>query len=85
MSEESLRDVRLQKLARMRELGHDPYAVEKFEKTDSAKGLLSRFEGKSDEELAAETIQFAGRILRVRVSGKAGFADLSRINELTAR
>lgn len=77
MSEESLRDVRLQKLAQMRELGHDPYSIEKFERTDTAKGLLKRFEGKSDEELALEPIQFAGRVVRVRVSGKAGFADIS--------
>ena len=71
MSEElSLRDVRLQKLARLRELGLDPFRVERFERTDTAKGLLDGFEeGKS--------VRFAGRIVSYRLMGKAGFAHLS--------
>lgn len=77
MSEESIRDQRLAKLARLRELGLDPYAVERFERTASAEDLKKRFDTMSDEELAVETVSFAGRILRVRSSGKAGFADLS--------
>ena len=71
MSEEpSLRDVRLQKLARMRELGVDPFRVERFERTDTAKGLLEGFE--EDRE-----VSFAGRVVGYRLMGKAGFAHLS--------
>ncbi|MBX3119600.1 MAG: lysine--tRNA ligase [Fimbriimonadaceae bacterium] len=71
MSEElSLRELRLQKLARMRELGHDPYAIEKFERTDSAQGLLENFEENKQ-------VAFAGRVVSYRLMGKAGFAHLS--------
>ena len=71
MSEEpSLRDVRLQKLARLRELGADPFRVEKFERTDSAKGLLDGFE-------EGREVRFAGRLVSYRLMGKAGFAHLS--------
>lgn len=71
MSEElSLRDVRLAKLERMRELGHDPYRVEKWERTHSAKQMIDGFE----ENLP---ISFAGRIVSYRLMGKAGFAHIS--------
>ncbi len=71
MSEElSLRDVRLQKLARLRELGADPYRVERFERTDTAKGLLDGF-------VEEKTVRFAGRVVSYRLMGKAGFAHLS--------
>jgi lysyl-tRNA synthetase class 2 len=75
MSEEStrpdsIREVRLEKLAKMRELGHDPYAIEKWERTDSAQGLLDGFE-------EGKEISFAGRIVSYRQMGKAGFAHMS--------
>ncbi|RYG49389.1 lysine--tRNA ligase [bacterium] len=71
MSQElSLREIRLQKLAQLRELGLDPYKVEKWKRTDSAQGLLDGFEeGKS--------VSFAGRLSSYRLMGKAGFAHLS--------
>jgi len=69
-AEETIRDIRLNKLAQMRELGHDPYSVEKWDRTDSAQGLLDRFaEGKD--------VSFAGRVVSYRLMGKAGFAHLS--------
>lgn len=78
MSEEqSVREIRLAKLARMRELGHDPYAIEKFDRTGSATDLKKRFEGRTDEDLASETVTFAGRVMSYRLMGKAGFAHLS--------
>ncbi len=71
MSEElSLRDVRLQKLARMRELGCDPYTVERFDRTHSAKEMLEGFED-------GKRISFAGRVVSYRLMGKAGFAQIS--------
>ncbi len=73
MSEElSFRDIRLQKLQRMRELGCDPYKNEKFEVTRTAQQLLDRFDG-----LEGESNKFAGRVVSYRLMGKAGFAHVS--------
>ncbi|MEA2554603.1 MAG: lysyl-tRNA synthetase, class [Fimbriimonadaceae bacterium] len=70
--EKSIYQIRLEKLQRMRELGHDPYAVERFDKTASAKELLDRF-----DELTTEDVRFAGRVVSFRPMGKAGFMHLS--------
>ena len=71
MSEEpSLRDVRLQKLARLRALGLDPFGTEKYARTDTAKGLIDGFQ-------EGREVRFAGRIVSYRLMGKAGFAHLS--------
>lgn len=75
--ETSLRDIRLQKLARMRQLGHDPFSVETFERTGTADELLQRFEGRDVEDLAKDDVAFAGRVVSYRDMGKAGFAHLS--------
>lgn len=79
MTEElSLRDVRLQKLERLRELGLDPYAVERFDSTGSADDLLQLFPSEGDfAESEAPDVAFAGRIVSYRLMGKAGFAHLS--------
>lgn len=53
----------------MRELGHDPFKVEKFKRTDSAQGLLDGFE-------EGKAVSFAGRVVSYRLMGKAGFAHL---------
>jgi lysyl-tRNA synthetase class 2 len=54
----------------MRELGHDPYRVETYKRSDSAKGLLEKFE-------EGKTVSFAGRVVSYRLMGKAGFAHIS--------
>lgn len=73
MSEDrSIREVRLEKLQKMRELGHDPFAQEKFESNRTAKQMLDRF-----DSLEGQTVSFAGRIVSYRLMGKAGFAHLS--------
>lgn len=78
MSEErSIREVRLEKLAKMRSLGYDPFAIERFEITATARQLLDQFPGKTEEELRAIHVQFAGRVLGYRLMGKAGFMHLS--------
>lgn len=69
-TEPSIREIRLQKLAQMRELGHDPFSIEKWEQTDTAAGLLEGFEEGKD-------VSFAGRVVSYRLMGKAGFAHLS--------
>jgi lysyl-tRNA synthetase class 2 len=71
MSEvQSLRDIRLEKLARLRELGADPYAVERFELSGTAQSLLDDFE-------EGKAVSFAGRLVSMRIMGKAAFAHLS--------
>jgi lysyl-tRNA synthetase class 2 len=69
-NEESIRDVRLDKLRRMRELGFDPYKVEKWSIPFSADELHASFE-------EGKAVSFAGRIVSYRDMGKAGFAHLS--------
>lgn len=73
MSEDrSMRDLRLEKLARLRELGHDPYAVERFPFQYSAKQLIDRF-----DTLQGVPRPFAGRLVSRRDMGKASFAHIS--------
>lgn len=68
----SIREVRLEKLQRMRELGCDPFKQERFDRTRSAQQMLDRFEG-----LEGETVSYAGRVVSYRLMGKAGFAHIS--------
>src|ERR1041384_1465409 len=75
--EKSIRDIRLEKLARMRELGHDPYKVERFERTGSAAELFAKFPAHPEEGFHGEEVRFAGRVISYRLMGKAGFAHLS--------
>lgn len=75
MSDE-IRDIRLQKLARMRELGHDPFAVEEFKRTGLAEELLARADFDLPQEERPQ-VAFAGRVVSYRDMGKAGFAHLS--------
>jgi lysyl-tRNA synthetase class 2 len=71
MSDElTVRESRLRKLGQMRELGHDPYRVEKFSRPLSAEELLESFE-------EGREVQFAGRVVSYRLMGKAGFAHIS--------
>ncbi|MER3495400.1 MAG: lysine--tRNA ligase [Armatimonadota bacterium] len=67
----SLRDVRLAKLARLREIGFDPFAVERFERTASAAELTG--DGFSE----GRVVRFPGRIHSYRLMGKTAFAHLS--------
>jgi|GEM_PF-337377 len=69
----SIREVRLEKLERMRALGCDPFMQERFVRSHTAQELLDRF-----DELAGELqTQFAGRVVSYRLMGKAGFAHVS--------
>lgn len=75
--ERSLREIRLDKLARMRELGHDPYRVERFDRTGTAAELLAKVPADPPEGYRGEDVVFAGRIVSYRLMGKAGFAHIS--------
>jgi lysyl-tRNA synthetase class 2 len=68
---------RRKKLEEIRVLGFDPYPHE-FRREDTAADLLGHYGKTSREELEAERIQvsLAGRIVTLRLHGKAGFAHL---------
>lgn len=70
--ERSIRQVRLEKLERMRQLGCDPFKQEVFERTRSAQQMLDRF-----EQLEGQQVSYAGRVVSYRLMGKAGFAHIS--------
>ncbi|MFM9872020.1 MAG: lysine--tRNA ligase [Fimbriimonadaceae bacterium] len=86
MSEDrSIREIRLEKLAQLRQLQkydgstYDPFATEKFKIDHSAKHLLENFDSLvvTEEDQTKPTISFAGRIVALREMGKAAFAHLS--------
>lgn len=83
MSEDrSIHEIRLEKLQQLRDLGLDPYATEKFQIDHSAKHLLDHFDTLADlsEDIPTEAkprISFAGRLVSMRLMGKAAFAHLS--------
>ncbi len=68
--EEELISVRKQKLARLRELGVDPYP-HVFKRTHAVKQILDGFDG-----LKETSVRTAGRILSIRVMGKSVFAHI---------
>ena len=70
--ERSIRQVRLEKLERMRQLGCDPFKQEVFERTRTAQQMLDRF-----EQLEGQQVSYAGRVVSYRLMGKAGFAHIS--------
>ncbi|MBA4542420.1 MULTISPECIES: lysine--tRNA ligase [Thermoactinomyces] len=69
--------VRRDKLDRLRERGIDPFG-HKFERTATARDILSQYESLSKEELAEKNIEvsIAGRLMAKRQQGKASFAHL---------
>lgn len=88
MSEETAdqREVRLAKLQALREMGRDPFAIERFERTHAVSGLLTEdAEGESRDYRGrllppllhqGEEVAIAGRITAIRKMGKAFFFDL---------
>jgi len=64
--------IRLQKLAALREAGRDPFAVERFDVTHHAQEIAENFEG-----LEGHTVFLAGRVMSVRLMGKAAFLDIT--------
>ena len=81
--ESELIRVRREKLARIVELGYDPYPT-RAEVDQSIPDVVAKYSGKSAQELEAEKphVKIAGRILAIREFGKTAFLVLS---ERTAR
>ncbi|NLT65232.1 MAG: lysine--tRNA ligase [Acidobacteria bacterium] len=66
------------KLAELKRLGHDPYP-HRFDYTHTLGEVRRRFDGIDASELEErrETVKVCGRIMSLRLQGKAGFIDLS--------
>jgi len=65
-----LKQVRLDKLQELRELGIDPFGA-RFERDCSAQQILDDF-----DSMEGQKVRLAGRIMSKRRHGKAGFANL---------
>ncbi|MFS1516784.1 lysine--tRNA ligase [Bacillus sp. SM2101] len=85
MSTEELNDqlvVRREKLHKLEENGIDPFG-KRFERTHSAKELISTLDHYSKEELEQNEVhvKIAGRIMTKRGKGKAGFAHIQDLTD----
>ncbi|MCT4620742.1 MAG: lysine--tRNA ligase [Marinisporobacter sp.] len=63
--------VRRDKLKKLREMGRDPYKVEKYDQTHFSEDTKNDFEAMEGKE-----VSIAGRIMAKRIMGKASFIDL---------
>lgn len=61
--------IRREKLAQLKDLGIEPYPAAEFEITSSAEDILKNYE-------EGKLVKIAGRLMSVRVMGKASFAEL---------
>ena len=71
-----LKAQRRQKLRELREKGLDPFQKYRYERTHGSAELKKAFE-KTGTERSAEEVSIAGRLMGMRLHGKAGFADLT--------
>lgn len=66
-------EVRLEKLAALRDSGKDPFLVTKCDVDNTTKNIKENFNDESEERI---TVKIAGRIMSKRGMGKVSFADL---------
>jgi lysyl-tRNA synthetase class 2 len=64
--------VRLEKLERLRAERHDPFAIERYERTDTAHAIVTSLSEYEDRQ-----VRVAGRITAMRLMGKAVFLDVT--------
>ncbi len=69
--ENELIEHRLEKLNKLREMGVDPFAIERYDRTEMAQEIVSDFDKFEDKE-----VSIAGRIISMRPMGKATFAHI---------
>jgi len=78
MAEERILEQRKEKVEKLKELGYEPYAYT-YQVTAKAGELISKYgrskseEEREKEELPKEELSLAGRIMSMRVMGKAAF------------
>lgn len=78
-SSSSLIDVRLKKLEELVESGIQPYTTG-FRPDLSSSELKSKYGGLSEEENASDFVRLAGRVMAVRVLGKASFMRIQDVS-----
>ena len=74
-----LRTIRLNKLNALKEMGQDPFTIERFDRTHSPADIVHETAphwSLSDEERESTLIRAAGRITAARTKGKVTFADI---------
>ena len=78
--ENELIRIRLDKLQKLRELGQDPFAAERYDRTSTVAEAVKRFnetEGaEGTEGVEPVRARLAGRLFAKRIMGKAAFFDL---------
>ena len=76
--ENELIRIRMEKLQRLRDLGRDPFAVERYDRTHTTAEAVQLFQQHEGAEGAEpQTVRLAGRITNSRLMGKASFVDLT--------
>ncbi|MBN1677906.1 MAG: lysine--tRNA ligase, partial [Candidatus Thermoplasmatota archaeon] len=70
-----LRALRRAKLDELKAKGLNPYEKYRYVRTHDSSGIKREFEGIGAEK-SEKTVSTAGRIMGMRIHGKAGFADL---------
>jgi lysyl-tRNA synthetase, class II len=77
--DENIYKLRLEKLKQIENLGQRTYPT-KYEFTHAIPSILTEYSGKSAEELdnPRVNVRVAGRIMAIRLMGKAGFAHLQQ-------
>ena len=63
--------VRREKLAKLQEMGKDPFVQSRYDRTNYSMDIKDNF-----EEMEGKVVKIAGRIMSKRLQGKAGFIDI---------
>ena len=63
--------VRRDKLAKLQEMGRDPFHVSRYDRTNYSMDIKNDFEA-----FEGKVVKLAGRIMSKRIQGKAGFIDI---------
>ena len=77
--DENIYDLRREKLKKIEALGQPVYRT-KYDFTHTVEQILADYSSKSAEELdqARVSVRVAGRIMAIRLMGKAGFAHIQQ-------
>ena len=63
--------VRREKLAKLQEMGRNPFHVSRYDRTNYSTDIKNNF-----EDFEGKVVKLAGRIMSKRIQGKAGFIDI---------
>ena len=77
--DDNIYEIRREKVKKIEGLGHPAYPT-KFNFSRTVPQILSEYGGQTAEELESPrvTVRVAGRIMAIRLMGKAGFAHLQQ-------